>query len=152
MIYTALVYQNLENQYPNNFWVKNIKEQVLSQQNTAVGVNAPDFTINDTNGIPFKLSSTRGSYVLIDFWASWCAPCRKENPLVVEMYKKYHPMGLEIIGISLDDTTQKKNAKSDWLNAIKQDKIEWKQLSELQGFESKICKTYNIESIPSTFC
>lgn len=145
------VSQSLEKKYPNNIWVKNIREKVLSKESTSVGAIAPDFTINDINGTPFNLSSTQGSYVLLDFWASWCAPCRKENPLVVEMYKKYHAMGLEIIGISLDDTTQKVSAKEDWLKAIRKDGIEWVQLSELQGFKSNVCRSYDIESIPSTF-
>ena len=132
-------------------WVNNIKESALSLEKTAIGALAPDFTINDVNGKPFTLSSLRGSVVLIDFWASWCMPCRKENPLIVELYKEYKPKGLEIIGISLDDTTRSVSAKEDWLKAINQDGLKWLQLSELQGFESPICKEYGIESIPSTF-
>ena len=145
------IYTNLEAKYPNNIWVNNIKESVLSLEKTAIGALAPDFTINDVNGKTFTLSSLRGSVVLIDFWASWCMPCRKENPLVVELYKEYKPKGLEIIGISLDDTTRSVSAKEDWLKAIDQDGLKWLQLSELQGFESPICKEYGIESIPSTF-
>lgn len=149
--YYKKIYTNLETRYPNNVWINNIKEKVLSLEKTAVGALAPDFTINDKNGKPFTLSTLRGSVLLIDFWASWCAPCRKENPLVVELYNEYKPKGLEIIGISLDDSTRKVSAKNDWLNAIKQDGLQWIQLSELQGFESPICGEYGIESIPSTF-
>jgi len=149
--YYKKVSAKLDSLYPHNLWVKDIKEKVLSEQNTAVGAQAPNFSINDSNGQLFELSSLRGSYVLLDFWASWCVPCRRENPLIVELYKTYNPKGLEIIGISLDDTTQKIDAKSDWIKAIEQDGLEWKQISELQGFESSVCEKYGISSIPSTF-
>ena len=149
--YYEKVSSNLDSLYPNNFWINDIKEKVLREQNTAIGVQAPNFSIYDSNGQLFELSSLRGSYVLLDFWASWCVPCRRENPLVIELYKTYNPKGLEIIGISLDDTTQKIDAKSDWIKAIEQDGLEWKQVSELQGFESSVCEKYGISSIPSTF-
>ncbi len=149
--YYKKIYTNLETKYPNNVWVNNIKENVLLLEKTAVGAIAPDFTINDVNGKAFSLSSLRGSVVMLDFWASWCAPCRKENPLIVELYKEYKPKGLEIIGISLDDTSRTASAKDEWLKAINQDGLKWPQLSELQGFESPVCKEYGIESIPSTF-
>jgi len=149
--YYTKIYTNIEAKYPHSVWVKNIKESVLLVQRTAIGAIAPDFTTTDKNGKPFTLSSLRGSVVLIDFWASWCAPCRRENPLVVELYKEYHPKGLEIIGISLDDSSRNASAKNEWLNAIKQDGLVWTQLSDLKGFQSPICKDYGIESIPSTF-
>ncbi|MDB2675043.1 AhpC/TSA family protein [Flavobacteriales bacterium] len=149
--YYKKIYTNLESKYPNNLWIENIKENVLSLEKTAVGAIAPDFSIKDENGKPFSLSSLRGTVVLLDFWASWCVPCRKENPMVVELYKEYKPKGLEIIGISLDDSTRNESAKNEWLKAINQDGLKWIQLSELQGFESPICKEYGIESIPSTF-
>lgn len=151
LAYYKKVSIQLDSLYPNNVWIEEIKEKVRSNENTAIGSKAPDFKINDTDNQPFELSSLKGSYVLLDFWASWCAPCRRENPLVVELYETYHPMGLEIIGISLDDTTQKRDAKLDWIKAIQQDGLEWKQVSELQGFESAVCLDYGISSIPSTF-
>ena len=137
--------------FTNNFWINDIKEKVLSEKNTAIGAQAPNFKINDSHGNPFELSNLKGSYVLLDFWASWCVPCRRENPLIVDLYKKYHPMGLEIVGISLDDTTKSIDAKADWLKAINQDGLEWKQVSQLKGFESSVCSDYGITSIPSTF-
>ena len=150
-IYYQKVSSNLDSLYPNNFWIKDIKEKVLSEKNTAIGSQAPDFKINDIKGKTFKLSPLKGSYVLLDFWASWCVPCRRENPLIVDLYKKYHPMGLEIVGISLDDTTKNIDAQADWLKAINQDGLDWKQVSQLKGFESSVCLDYGITSIPSTF-
>lgn len=149
--YYKKVSSRLDSIYPNNIWVNDIKEKVQSEENTAVGAEAPNFIINDIEGRPFELQSLRGSYVLLDFWASWCAPCRRENPLIVELYKKYNSNGLEIIGISLDDVTQKSDAREDWLKAVEQDGLEWKQLSQLQGFTSPVCLDYGISSIPSTF-
>jgi len=149
--YYKKVSSNLDSIYPNNLWINNIKEKVFSEQNTAIGAQAPNFRIDDSEGNSFELTSLKGSYVLIDFWASWCVPCRRENPIIVDLYKKYHPMGLEIIGVSLDDTTRKNDAKADWLKAINQDGLEWKQVSQLKGFESYVCLDYGITSIPSTF-
>ena len=149
--YYEKVSSNLDSLYPNNFWVNDIKEKVLAEKNTAIGVQAPNFKINDSQGKLFKLSTLKGSYVLLDFWASWCMPCRRENPLIVDLYKKYHPLGLEIVGISLDDTTKSIDAKTNWLKAINQDGLEWKQVSQLKGFESSVCLDYGITSIPSTF-
>ena len=107
--------------------------------------------MNDAEGNLFHLSDLKGSFVLIDFWASWCAPCRRENPLLVELYKEFNPKGLEIISVSLDDTVKQKNGKQDWISAIENDQLTWTQLSQLQGFESSVCKKYGIESIPSTY-
>ena len=149
--YYKKVSRNLDSLYPNNFWINDIKEKVNSEKNTSIGAQAPNFKINDSQGKSFELSNLKGSYVLIDFWASWCAPCRRENPLIVDLYKKYHPMGLEIVGVSLDDTTKGKNGKADWLTAINQDGLMWKQVSQLKGFESSVCTDYGITSIPSTF-
>ena len=145
------VSDNLTKLYPNNDWVLDLSKRIMSVQNTAIGAQAPDFSINNNKGQTFRLSSLRGSYVLIDFWASWCAPCRKENPLIVELYNEFHAKGLEIVGVSLDDTLQFKNGKQNWITAIETDRLSWQQVSELQGFESSVCKQYGIESIPSTF-
>ena len=149
--YYKKVSDQLGERYPNNEWVKDLKKRIKAISNTALGAEAPDFSINDMKGQPFSLSSLRGSYVLIDFWASWCAPCRRENPLIVELYNEYKHKGLEIIGVSLDDTLNHKNGKQDWIKAIESDQLSWQQVSELHGFESSVCKDYGIESIPSTF-
>lgn len=107
-----------------------------------IGSVAPDFTINDENGTAFTLSSLRGKYVLIDFWASWCSPCRRENPNVVKAYNQFKDKNFTILGVSLDED------KIDWLAAVRKDKLEWKQLCELKGWKTSVVSLYRFESIP----
>lgn len=113
----------------------------------SAGHMAPDFTQNDVDGNPVKLSSFKGKFVLIDFWASWCGPCRAENPNVVKAYAKYKDKNFEILGISLDET----NAKDAWLAAIKKDGITWPQVSDLKGWKNEAGKLYAVNSIPQNF-
>lgn len=141
----------LEKYYLENNWVSNIKEELIAKEATSIGAIAPEFTINDTKGNPVSLSSFRGQYVLIDFWASWCKPCRDANPNLVRLYQQYKPQGLEIIGISLDDTTRSISERNNWLNAIESDNINWIQVSDLNGDQSEAAKLYGVKSIPSTF-
>ena len=110
-----------------------------------IGMPAPDFTQNDVNGAPVKLSSFKGKYVLVDFWASWCGPCRQENPNVVRAYNKYKTKNFTILGVSLD-----KN-KADWQNAIKNDGLAWTQVSDLQYWNNAVAAQYQITSIPQNF-
>ncbi|MBQ0721799.1 MAG: TlpA family protein disulfide reductase, partial [Gammaproteobacteria bacterium] len=102
-------------------------------------------------GKTIALNDIKGKVTLIDFWAAWCAPCRKENPNVVNVYNKYHEKGLEIIGVSLDGTPQQKDAKQAWMDAIEKDKLTWNHVSNLQYFNDPIAKQFNINSIPATF-
>jgi thiol-disulfide isomerase/thioredoxin len=103
---------------------------------------APEISLPDENGQPFKLSSLKGKYVLVDFWASWCGPCRRENPNVVAAYKKFSNKNFTILGVSLDDD------KEAWLAAVKADQLTWKHVSDLKKWESSMVGLYQFEGIP----
>jgi peroxiredoxin len=110
-----------------------------------VGTIAPDFSAPNPEGKSISLKESLGKVTIIDFWASWCNPCRAENPNVVALYNEFHSKGLNIIGVSLD-----KDAKK-WKEAIAKDKLTWNQVSNLKDFEDPIAVTYGINAIPSTF-
>lgn len=129
---------------PESKYTKALNERLSSMRTTALGSVAPDFTLPTPEGGQMALSELRGKYVLIDFWASWCAPCRKENPNVVKMYNKYKDKGFEIFGVSLDQSREK------WLKAIADDKLTWPQVSDLKGWESSAAQLYQVDAIPQT--
>jgi peroxiredoxin len=111
---------------------------------TAVGQTAPDFEQAQADGTPFSLSSLRGKLVLVDFWASWCGPCRMENPNVVALYNDYKDKGFDILGVSLD------NSRENWLKAIEDDGLAWHHVSDLKGWQNAVAKQYAVQSIPHT--
>ncbi|GAB6007858.1 peroxiredoxin family protein [Dysgonomonas reticulitermitis] len=113
----------------------------------AVGALAPEFTANDTIGKPVSLNNFRGKYLLLDFWASWCVPCREENPVIVKAYHLFKDKNFEILSVSLDQS-----GKYDaWLKAIHDDGLVWTHVSDLKYWDSKVAQTYSIRSIPQNF-
>ncbi len=111
----------------------------------ALGAIAPNFTQNDVNGKPVSLSDFKGKYVLIEFWASWCSPCRAESPNLLKQYALYKDKGFEILGVSVDGD------KAKWLDAIKKDGLTWTQISDLKGWDNDARKVYGISGVPANF-
>lgn len=120
---------------------------VPGKSNAEVGKTAPAFSANTPAGKKLSLKEAMGKVTIIDFWASWCGPCRKENPNVVALYKEYHPKGLNIIGVSLD----KPGDAAGWQQAITADNLTWNHVSNLMHWDEPIAKLYGVESIPATF-
>lgn len=118
------------------------KQKKLASGAPDVGSMAPDFTLNDVNGNPVSLSSFRGKYVLVDFWASWCGPCRGENPNVVKAFNRLKDKNFTILGVSLDEN------RDSWIKAIKDDNLTWPQVSDLQYWNSSVVSLYRFDGIP----
>lgn len=123
---------------------KELEEKIGIAKKTGIGKFAMDFTQNDTLGNPVSLSSFKGKYLLVDFWASWCGPCRAENPNVVKAFNQYKDKGFTILGVSLDQP----NAKDKWIKAIHDDQLTWTHVSDLQYWKNAVAVQYGIQAIP----
>lgn len=129
----------------NSATAKLVKDYIDSEKKTSVGAMAPDFALSDTSGRAIALSSLKGKYVLLDFWAAWCAPCRQENPNVVNAHKQFKDKGFTVFGVSLD------RDKKSWIAAIREDKLNWQHVSDLKYWGSEAAVLYKVGSIPRNF-
>lgn len=135
----------MQAEMPENFHVKGLLTQVATKKSLAIGKEAPEIALENPEGEIITLSSLRGNYVLVDFWAAWCRPCRAENPNVVRVYNQYSDRNFEILGVSLDRTREK------WLGAIQQDGLPWLHVSDLKYWRSQAAIDYQVNAIPATF-
>ncbi|MFH6995070.1 redoxin domain-containing protein [Flavobacterium sp. FlaQc-48] len=135
----------LDKSQQNSTYVKELQELVKVLNGLQIGKKAPDFVSKDPEGKPVRFSENLKGYTLVDFWASWCGPCRKENPNIVAAYKEFHDKGFNIIGISLD------KKKENWIKGIKDDNLNWLQVSELIYWNSEIAKLYGVRAIPANY-
>ncbi len=136
---------NFEKKLLDTRAAKNIKKIIDAANSVEIGKKAPDFSAPSPEGKEISLKESLGKVTIIDFWASWCGPCRMENPHVVELYKQYHDKGLNIIGVSLDKDGDK------WKEAIAKDGLTWNHISNLKFWEDPIAEKYNVKAIPATF-
>ena len=139
------VASNLDASIGESKYVLSLNERIEKLSSVREGETAPVFTQNNTLGNPVSLEDLRGKYLLIDFWASWCGPCRAENPNVVETYHKFKDNGFDVLGVSLD------RSKDKWIAAIAEDNLTWTHVSDLKYWDNEASKLYAVSSIPANF-
>jgi len=144
---TSTMYYGLSKKVRNTLYGKEFRQYLINHNKLVIGTKAPEFTQNDTVGRPISLSSFRGKYVLLDFWASWCGPCRVENPNMRQLYQHFKNRNFTILGISLDGA----DGKAAWIKAIHDDNLTWTQVSDLKHWNNEVSKLYCIYSIPTNF-
>ncbi|WP_295122611.1 TlpA disulfide reductase family protein [uncultured Chitinophaga sp.] len=140
-------YKELEPSAKKNAVAKKMQHSIDAAKATAIGKLAPEFTQNDTLGKPVALKDLRGKYVLIDFWASWCVPCRHENPAVVKAFNEYKDKNFTVLGVSLD----RPDDKDKWIKAIHDDGLTWTHVSDLNWWDNAVSRLYDIRSIPANY-
>ncbi len=141
------MFNQLSNPIKNSKLGKEYSEKLAKIQASSVGAMAPEFTLPDTLGKAISLKSFRGKYVLIDFWASWCVPCRAENPNLVKNFNQYKDKNFTVLSVSLDKST----GKEAWLKAIHRDELNWTHVSELKHWDSEVANQYAVRLIPQNF-
>ena len=142
---TEVLYNMLDPKIKATTMGQYIAQQIAEGKINGNGSLLPDFSQADTSGVPVKLSSLRGNYVLVDFWASWCGPCRQENPNLVAAFNKYKSKKFTVLGVSLD------KAKESWIDAIHMDGLTWTHISDLQGWQNSVAQQFQIFNIPQNF-
>ena len=141
------LFLSINEKYRESFTGKAFAQRIEAAKTIGIGKKAPDFTQNDPEGNPVSLSDFQGKYVLLDFWASWCGPCRQENPNLVKAYAAYNDKGFEILGVSLDN----KDGKEAWVNAIEKDGLTWTQVSDLNSWNNEVARMYGVRAVPQSY-
>ncbi|HLW06625.1 MAG TPA: TlpA disulfide reductase family protein, partial [Marinilabiliaceae bacterium] len=141
------LFLSIDEKYRTSFPGKAFAQRIEAAKTIGIGKKAPGFTQNDPDGNPVSLSDFQGKYVLLDFWVSWCGPCRQENPNLVKAYAAYKDKGFEILGVSLDN----KDGKEAWVKAIEKDGLTWTQVSDLNSWNNEVARSYGVRAVPQSY-